>query len=79
MTVPLGVLKKGSVAFSPPLPACKRASIARLGMGVEDKIALVFKPSDIFWDRDTSVSGHLTTRRKDLCIFNALRQDQSSL
>ena len=57
VTVPLGVLKKGSIAFSPPLPACNLASIGRLGMGLEDKVALVFKPDQIFWDKTNEVCG----------------------
>jgi polyamine oxidase len=33
VTVPLGVLKAGVIAFDPPLPAPKRAAIARIGYG----------------------------------------------
>ena len=63
VTVPLGVLKKGSVAFVPPLPACKRASIARLGVGLLDKVALVFKPDQVFWDKNVPVSEVLLANR----------------
>ena len=38
VTVPLGVLKAGDVAFSPPLLRAKAAAIKRLGMGVLDKV-----------------------------------------
>ena len=55
VTVPLGVLKKGSITFSPPLPAAKQAAIAALGMGLLDKVALVFRIDDIFWDKSVEV------------------------
>lgn len=38
VTVPLGVLKRGRVAFSPPLTERKRATIGRLGFGVLNKV-----------------------------------------
>ncbi len=50
VTLPLGVLKAGSVAFHPPLPEPKRAAIARLGMGLMNKCALRFERP--FWPAD---------------------------
>ena len=50
VTVPLGVLKKGVIAFDPPLPAAKKQAIDRMGMGVLDKLYLLF--DDVFWDAD---------------------------
>ncbi len=48
VTLPLGVLKKRTVAFDPVLPEAKQQVIDRLGMGTLDKLYLVFdKP---FWD-----------------------------
>ena len=47
-TVPLGVLKRGAIRFDPPLPAAKTEAIRRLGMGVLDKIVLLFPRR--FWD-----------------------------
>lgn len=47
VTLPLGVLKGGAVAFRPALPAPKQAAIARLGMGVLDKLFLRFPRA--FW------------------------------
>ena len=47
VTVPLGVLKKGSIAFSPLLPTAKRTAIARMTMGLLNKVILQF-PSR-FW------------------------------
>ena len=52
VTLPLGVLKQGSVRFTPPLPEKKQTAIQRLGMGVLDKVYLQF--SDVFWDADTT-------------------------
>jgi monoamine oxidase len=42
ITLPVGVLKLGSVEFSPPLPEPKRAAIGRLGVGVLNKVYLRF-------------------------------------
>jgi polyamine oxidase len=42
VTVPLGVLKAGSPAFSPPLPASRTAAIGRLGFGRLEKVAMLF-------------------------------------
>lgn len=42
VTVPLGVLKKGSPVFSPSLPADRTAAIGRLGFGYLEKVALRF-------------------------------------
>ena len=48
VTVPLGVLKQGAMAFDPPLPREKRDAIDRFGMGVLDKVYLLFDRA--FWD-----------------------------
>jgi monoamine oxidase len=47
VTLPLGVLKAGAVAFTPPLPARKREAIERLGMGALTKLWLRFPKA--FW------------------------------
>lgn len=53
VTLPLGVLKAGSVRFIPPLPEKKQTAIATLGMGVLNKCYLrfpeVFWPNDVDW------------------------------
>lgn len=54
VTVPLGVLKRGAIAFSPTLPAGKQAAIDRLGMGTLDKLYLKFDHA--FWDNKTWIS-----------------------
>ena len=52
ITVPLGVLKNGDIAFSPPLPKRKVDAITKLGMGTLDKVYLQYE--EVFWDRDTT-------------------------
>ncbi|CAM2064713.1 FAD-dependent oxidoreductase [Sulfidibacter corallicola] len=42
VTVSLGVLQAGNIAFNPPLPAEKRRSIERMRMGLLNKIVLDF-------------------------------------
>ena len=49
VTVPLGVLKAGSIDFVPRLPAGHRDAISHLGMGLLDKLVLRF--DRVFWDR----------------------------
>jgi len=53
VTVPLGVLKAGPIAFSPALPDDKVAAIAALGFGHFEKVALRY--DEAFW-RD---AGHI--------------------
>ena len=52
VTVPLGVLKRGAITFSPPLPQSKQTAIDKLGMGVLDKVYLRY--NDVFRDRDAT-------------------------
>lgn len=53
VTVPLGVLQAGAIAFDPPLPEEKTAAISALGMGLLDKLWLAF--DEVFWDPDVDV------------------------
>ncbi|KAG7137983.1 Lysine-specific histone demethylase 1A like protein [Verticillium longisporum] len=56
-TIPLGVLKQGSVEFDPPLPGWKTDVIERIGFGVLNKVILVYdKP---FWDTERHIFGVL--------------------
>ncbi|MBL4940551.1 MAG: FAD-dependent oxidoreductase [Colwellia sp.] len=48
VTVPLGVLKKGVIKFTPALPSAKEIAIAALDMGVLNKVYLKF--DYVFWD-----------------------------
>jgi monoamine oxidase len=55
VTVPLGVLKSGSIEFVPELPETKRAAIARVGVGILAKLVLRF--DDVWWPEDQYVVG----------------------
>ncbi|XP_043721421.1 lysine-specific histone demethylase 1 homolog 1 [Telopea speciosissima] len=57
-TVPLGVLKRGSIEFVPELPQQKKDAIQRLGFGLLNKVAMLF-PYD-FWGGGIDTFGHLT-------------------
>ncbi|WQF77685.1 Putative amine oxidase, SWIRM domain, Homeobox-like domain superfamily [Colletotrichum destructivum] len=56
-TIPLGVLKHGSVEFDPPLPEWKTDVIARIGYGVLNKLVLVYDHP--FWDTERHIFGVL--------------------
>ena len=55
VTVPLGVLKAGSIRFVPPLPQAKQESITRLGFGNLNKVFLEFKAP--FWPETADFFG----------------------
>jgi polyamine oxidase len=57
VTLPLGVLQVGAVAFSPPLPDAKLRSIAALGSGLVNHVVLEFPR--VFWDRRAGIIGHV--------------------
>ena len=57
-SAPLGVLKAGNIAFSPPLPSKHQKSIDRLGFGSVTKIALKFDQA--FWDVEEHYFGIMT-------------------
>ncbi|MEZ5218007.1 MAG: FAD-dependent oxidoreductase [Ilumatobacteraceae bacterium] len=50
VTVPLGVLKAGTIEFDPPLPGTHLAAIDALGFGVLDKLWLRFDQQ--FWSNE---------------------------
>lgn len=53
ITVPIGVLKAGTIDFEPALPNAKQEAVGALGAGLLDKLWLEFpKP---FWDKDVDV------------------------
>lgn len=55
VTVPLGVLKRQAISFTPDLPQWKKESIDRLGFGKLDKVFLEFE--DAFWDDSVDFFG----------------------
>eukprot|EP01018_Ginkgo_biloba_P021970 Gb_40551 [translate_table: standard] len=69
-TVPLGVLKSGSIRFIPELPKRKIDAIKRLGFGLLDKVAMLFP--HVFWDAELDTFGRLcedTSRRGEFFLF----------
>lgn len=57
--MPLGVLKRSALTFSPSLPKDKQAAIHRLGYGVLNKCVLLFP--FVFWDDTIDTFGHVDT------------------
>lgn len=69
-TVPLGVLKSGSIKFVPELPNRKLEAIKRLGFGLLNKVALLFPT--VFWGAEIDTFGHLcddSSRRGEFFLF----------
>jgi [histone H3]-N6,N6-dimethyl-L-lysine4 FAD-dependent demethylase len=69
-TIPLGVLKSGSVVFDPELPDQKLGAIQRLGFGLLNKVAMVFP--HVFWDEEIDTFGCLnkdSSKRGEFFLF----------
>lgn len=69
-TVPLGVLKNGSIKFIPELPQKKLDGIKRLGFGLLNKVAMLFP--HVFWGTDLDTFGHLcenSSNRGEFFLF----------
>ncbi|KAF6140303.1 hypothetical protein GIB67_000351 [Kingdonia uniflora] len=69
-TVPLGVLKSGSIKFIPELPQRKLDGIKRMGFGLLNKVAMLFP--HVFWGTDLDTFGHLcddSSRRGEFFLF----------
>lgn len=62
ITVPLGVLQAGDIAFDPPLEPARLDAVGRLGMGVLDKLYLRF--DDVFWDHRAERLGHIGAQQR---------------
>ena len=67
ITLPLGVLKIGSVQFVPPLSRPKRDVIERLDMGRLDKIVLKFPR--VFWPRDVTNLAYVSDVKGEFAQF----------
>jgi monoamine oxidase len=63
VTVPLGVLQAGKIAFNPSLPRPKREAIRRMRMGVFNKIYLKF--DRVFWDESFELLGYMGSADRD--------------
>lgn len=70
VTVPLGVLKLGSITFEPMLPTNQRLSIDRIGMGSVNKVFMFWSKDDVFWDLNTEVFGDIVERDYNFNFFN---------
>jgi monoamine oxidase len=70
VTVPLGVLKAGAIAFDPPLPGTKRQAIERLGFGLLDKVVLAFE--EPFWPQSADLLGLVGTKQPVGDLVNGL-------
>ncbi len=84
LTVPLGVLKKQFITFSPPLPAPKTEAIECIGVGAGLKILLKFKES--FWDDNVGaiygngyISEFYPSAKDDEAILTALVMGDNAL
>jgi hypothetical protein len=64
VTVPLGVLQAGRIAFHPRLPKGKREAIRKTRMGVFNKIFLKF--DSVFWDQEDELIGYMGSRNRQL-------------
>lgn len=75
VTVPLGVLKAGTIEFDPPLPEAKQLAIRRLGFGLLDKVVLRF--DEPFWteqfDMRSDVIGIAGQNQPASDLVNSLR------
>lgn len=70
VTVPLGVLKAETIVFDPPLPAAKRAAIARLGFGLLNKVVLTF--DEPFWPQSRPMIGLVGAQQPVSDVVNGL-------
>lgn len=61
VTLPLGVLQKNIVKFSPPLPKKKLEAINQLGMGVLNKLYLLFPKR--FWQNNYDWIGKISEKK----------------
>ena len=57
VTVPLGVLRAGTVAFDPPLGGAHALAVERLAMGTEEKVVLLF--GERFWPDSVWEMSHI--------------------
>jgi len=71
-TATLGVLKAGSIAFSPALPSEKLGAIDRLGMGQINKLFMVFDSA--FWPTDVQYFGYHSPIRGRYSYFLSYRK-----
>jgi monoamine oxidase len=67
VTLPLGVLRRGSVKFVPELPKAKQEAIHRLDMGVLNKVVLRFPR--MFWPAEPHFLSYMSDRKGEFPVF----------
>lgn len=67
VTLPLGVLRAGTVEFSPALPESKRQALQSLDMGLANKVVLSFPRA--FWPQSTHYLGYISETRGEFSSF----------
>lgn len=72
VTVPIGVLKAGSIRFWPPLPRRKRAAIARMGVGVLNKLYMEF--DRVFWEPEADTLGFSRPEDAPFAVWHNMRK-----
>ena len=58
VTVPLGVLKAGTITFDPPLPEEKQTAMNRLATGDGNRLALSFRR--LLWPKEVNFYGYVS-------------------
>lgn len=76
VTVPLGVLKAGNIAFDPPLSQSKRQAIEKLGMGLLNKHWLRF--DRVFWPKNFDWHEFLSAQKGEWSEWVSLAKIQNS-
>lgn len=72
VTLPLGVLKGGTVVFAPQLPTAHQAAMKRLAMGTLNKVVLVFDQA--FWPIDRDFLGYMSSTPGEYPVFMNTRK-----
>ena len=76
VTVPLGVLKSGSIEFTPSLPQTKLNSIDKLGMGLLNKVVMKFPK--LFWPPEVDFLSFIPDEGEELYNFISLYPSHQS-
>lgn len=76
VTVPLGVLKRNSIVFTPALPAGKSTAISGLEMGTVNKFMLVWDTP--FWDTGLQFIGYTPETKGKFNYFLNVRKYSST-
>lgn len=67
VTVPIGVLQKRSILFSPELPPAKQRAIQGLGLGLSEKLILKFP--EPFWPTEPAIVLRASERKNYFPLF----------